>query len=217
MKFYVLKKPKADTPEDLLGRIDIIEAEGTETGDFLKCPRCNYALTMRAWLPPHRAELETWGQHYGDVAQVSDELVVSERFVQLFLHNGLQGLSDFRPVQILKVIHRGPVLKETLPRYFKATIQHSATTVDQEASGYVWADRSAVCPLCLHGGDVKRYSRVVVDEKSWTGEDIFWPRGGPCIITSERFKNFCDKNAILGVAFGLPENESYDFYPWESK
>jgi hypothetical protein len=66
MEFFVLKQPKAETPADVVGGIDIMRADGTQFGNFSKCPRCNYPLTKREWLPPFRIELETWGSQYGD-------------------------------------------------------------------------------------------------------------------------------------------------------
>jgi hypothetical protein len=217
MRFFVLKRPKSDSEEDRLGGIDVSGAEGTETGEFPKCPHCNCPLGMREWLPPYRVELETWGQQFGDVGQISDGLVVSERFIGIFQEAGLKGLSEFKPVDVVKIIHCKGKPTDPMPRYFKAKIARSSTAVDQVASGYVWIEKSAVCPVCLFGGRVKRYTKIVLDEKSWNGDDIFWPKGGPCIIVSERFKIACEKNEIRNVAFGVPDHESYDYFPWETQ
>jgi len=216
MKFLVLKRPTSDSPEDQLAGIYVTDTEDTRNGDFPKCPHCGYPSGMREWLPPYQVEVETWGRRFGDIAQNGDVLVVSDRFVNAFQNAGLRGLSGFKPVEVVKVIHRGRKPAESIPSYFKATIHRSATTVDQDASGYVWGDRSQVCPVCLRGGNLKRYLRVVIDETTWDGDDIFWPRGGPCIIVTEQFKNMCEQNEILGVIFTDPQNESYDLRPWEA-
>jgi hypothetical protein len=217
MKFYVLEHNVPKSIDALCEMTDINFAEGTETGDFPRCPHCGYPQAMREWLPPWRVEIETWGKYYDDVVPVTDELVVSSRFRTLFEANSLRGLSEFHELEVVKILNRRGRPKEPPPRYFKALIIRSSTTVDQAASGYEWVDKSAVCPVCLRGGRVKRYPRVVVDEKSWNGDDIFWPRGGPCVLVTERFKSVYETNGMRGVVFGLPEDESYDFFPWESE
>jgi hypothetical protein len=219
MNFFVLAKPKTGSPEDIRGGIDIIQAEGTQTGDFLKCPQCNFPLTMREWLAPHRVDLEPWGKAYGDIDVVGDGLVVFERFKDVFVENGLSGLSNFQPVEVAKVKFRRGRINNQPPVYFKATITRSPTAVDQKASGYAWRHPSRCCPSCVFGGDgdLKRCERIVIDERTWNGDDIFWPHGGTRIMVSERFKSVCERYEILGVVFNDPEDEHYDYYPWESQ
>lgn len=177
MQFYVLRQPKPDSPEDRLGRSTAIKEEGSNFGDCVECPSCHSPLSMLKWLPPYRIELESWGKHYGDVADIGDDLIVSGRFVEVFTNSGLKGLTGFEPIEVIKVIHRRGRPKEPLPRYFKANVVRSATTIDQEASGFVWADKSKVCPVCLFD-DLKRYRCLIVKEESLTGDDVFFPHGG---------------------------------------
>jgi hypothetical protein len=144
-------------------------------------------------------------------------MIVSERFVQAFQASGLQGLPLFEPVEVVQVIHRRGRPEQTLPRYFKATVTRSPTTVDQRASGYVWADESKICPVCLRGGNVQRYARVVIKKETWNGDDIFAPRGGPALLVSERFKAFCETRGFLGMIFKPSEEYSCDFFPWKTQ
>lgn len=209
MNFYVLDTPKPDSAEDFLGRIDVLFAEGTKTGDFPVCPNCGFPAALREWLPPHRVEIETWGRHFGDWAFRGDNLVVSERFKRMFQANHMQGLSGFESVHVVRFLHRRKKPSEPPPHYFRAGISHSPTTVDQEASGYVWSNKSERCPECLMGGNVLRYSRLVVDGSTWNGDDVFWPRGGPCVLVSGRLKELCEKNEIRGMVFKDPMAESY--------
>lgn len=215
MRFFVLAKPEVGSPEDRHGGIDFIQAGGTQTGDFPKCPSCTAPLGMREWLPPFRVELETWGTEFGDVGLVSDVLVVSERFLQIFQEYSFDGLSDFRPVEVVKVTHRRRQVKTQPPPYFMALVHRTATTVDQTSSGYVWEDDSQVCPVCLQGGTLKSFAKIVVNETTWDGDDIFWPRGGTRLIVSERFKTICEQQNIRGVVFYQAESYGYDYYPWE--
>ncbi len=216
MKFYVIDTPKADSAEGLLGGIRAIKEEGFATGEALRCPRCNRFLTMLKWLPPYRIELERWGSEYGDFADIGQEMILSERFVRAFQDSRLNGLSVFEPVEVVKVIHHEGRTKQPLPRYFTATVTLSPTTVDQQASGYVWADESKVCPACLFDR-LKRFARIVIKEETWNGDDIFYPRGGPRLMVSERFKAFCERYASLNVVFRSPDQESYDYFPWETQ
>ena len=101
-----------------------------------------------------------------------------------------------------------------MPRYAKATINLSPTAVDPKASGYVWRSESTVCPVCLWD-DLMRFSRIVINEDTWNGDDIFYPRGGPRPMVSARFKDVCDEHGLLGAIFTDPDKVSYDYYPWE--
>jgi hypothetical protein len=215
MKFYLIDKPKMNTPKDLLGGIRAIKEEGFATGEALRCPQCNRFLSMLEWLPPYRIELETWGREYGDFADIGGrDLIVSERFAQAFQQSGLKGLSKFEPVEVVKVIYRVEKPKHPLPRYFKSEITHSPTTVDQRASGYVWSDESRVCPTCLWD-TLKRHERIVINQETWNGDDIFYPRGGTGPLVSERFKLFCETHGFQDIVFRPADQESYD-YSWET-
>jgi hypothetical protein len=214
MRFYLLRKADADTPTDRLAGTNALKEEGFATGEALRCPNCNRFLTMLRWLPPYRVKLETWGKEYGDFADVGDEMIVSERFAQAFRATGLKGLSVFEAIEVLRVVHhRGPP-RQPLPRYFKATVTLSSTTVDQRASGYVWTDESKVCPVCLFD-ELKFLRRIVIKQDTWNGDDIFFPRGGTRLMVSERFKSFCEKHGLSGAAFDPPDQER-SYYDWET-
>jgi hypothetical protein len=218
MKFYVIDTPRIDSPDDLRGGMRAIKEEGFSTREETpRCPACNRFLTGLEWLPPYRVELESWGKEFGDFARIAQEMIVSERFVRTFQDSGLKGLSPFAPVEVVKVTRHGRKPKQPLPRYFMSTVTLSPTTVDQQASGFVWADASKVCPVCLHGGRVKRYARTIIKEDTWNGDDIFISRGGPGPLVSERFKRFCERHAFLNVVFQPADQHSYDFFPWETQ
>jgi hypothetical protein len=216
MTFFVLSKPEPLTAEDLRGGTCAVKEAGFNTGPALRCPVCNRFLSMLRWLPPYRIELETWGAEYGDFAEVGEELIVSERFADAFQRSDLKGLGKFEEIEINKVTNRGAKLPQSPPRYFKTEVTHSPTTVDQLASGYVWSDNSRICPCCLFD-TLKRFARIVIKPESWNGDDIFFPRGGTRLMVSERFKSFCEKHAFLGVVFNSSDQESYEYFPWETQ
>lgn len=216
MKFFVLDNPKPDSPEDRLGRSDAIKEEGFNVGEALRCPECDRFLTMLKWLPPYRIELESWGKHFADIAYFSDDLIVSQRFAALFQEHGLQGLSEFAPIEVVRVKYMRRRPKEELPRYYKAAVSYSSTTIDQKASGFVWKDESKICPVCLYD-TLRRYDALIVKEDTWNGDDVFYARGGGAIMVSERFKTLCEQHSLKGMVFRDPDTESHDCYPWETR
>lgn len=216
MQFYTIQQPKAGSAEDRSGRSDALKEEGNNTGDAVRCATCNRPLSMLTWLPPFRVELESWGKHYGDVVEVGDDLIVSERFMQVFRDNGLRGLVSVEPVIIIKVVYRRGKPEEHLPNYYKANVIRSSTLIDQEASGYVWENKAKVCPECLFD-TLKRYRGLVVKEETWSGDDVFFPRGGNGPIVSERFKSIFTENGLLGAVFVPSDEAGYDSFPWETQ
>jgi hypothetical protein len=58
-----------------------------------------------------------------------------------------------------------------------------------------------------------RYYAQIIDERTWSGDDIFWPRGGQRVIVSERFREMCVQHAIRGVVFISAELYGYECRP----
>ncbi len=215
-KFFLVRQAPTDSPEGIRGTTDATIEEGFNVGDCTRCSECNRPLSMLKWLPPYRVELESWGERFGDIADIGDELIVSDRFVEAFIQRGLRGLEGFEPIEIIRVVNRRGKPQEPLPRYFKATVVHSPTTVDQEASGYVWEDEAKVCPECLFD-TLKRYERIVIKQETWNGDDIFFPRGGTGPIVSERFQAVFHEQGYVGAVFIPAEEFGYDYCPWETE
>jgi hypothetical protein len=233
MTFYVLDKPESGTPQDRQEGTDVLKAENFKVGEAPRCPSCGGVTGLLPWLPPYRIEVETWGKHFGDIMQEGEDLIVSERFMHVFQENGLKGLFDFQPVEVVKVVHRRGKVKEKRPTYFKASVVNSQTTVDEEASGMQWAPKiqdaiqdkerewglgELECPVCLHRkGEFVRQKRLVIRPETWTGEDIFHARGRVNFVVTGRFKEVCEANAIRNARFIPADAYEVDFYPSESK
>jgi hypothetical protein len=182
-----------------------------------RCSACGRIVGMRRWLPPYRVELETWGLEFGDVMTAGDELVVSERFKDTYCAHLLAGLANFEPVEVVHVRrHRKKI--GALPKYYKAEVVRSETTVDQVASGYEWDGAGAACPACLHReGTFLRHKRVVIKAETWTWHDIFHARGGVNFVASGRMKEACESSSIRNISW-VPSHEfELDFYPSEAK
>src|ERR1700687_2752545 len=196
--FFVLKEPWAGTAEHERAMTVAIREEGFHVGEAPQCPRCGRFGGPLPWLPPYRIEMEAWGREFGDLIDTSGpELLLSERFCQIYERNDLVGLSGFEPVEIVRIT-RHRKLRGDPPRYFKANVASSQTTLDQAASGYERSEGGAICPVCLFpkGAIIKRWKKVVIRPETWQGEDIFIPRGGGGLITSNHFKEVCEANDI---------------------
>jgi hypothetical protein len=168
---------------------------------------------MLPLLPPVRVQLETWGTECGDIAfGPSDEILISTRVHECFRAAKLTGLIDIGPVEIIKV-NSHQKLRGNVTSYRCCRISRSRATIDEVKSG-LQIEEPWTCEECRIGGIIKRVARLVLEEGSWSGEDIFIGRGLPGIImTSERFVAFCRHNDVLNAHLLHAEKFSFDYYP----
>ena len=213
MKFYVLDNP-SDTERGAV--TDFTQSKPMNLGEAPTCPICGGFIGSLPWLPPYRAELEVWGKDYGDIAfGPGNELMVAQRVADAFKHEGLFGFSGFNEVDIVKVIRRGgSKIASHPPRYFCVAIARGRAAIDVEASKMVH-EEPFTCPEC-RSGLIKRIGRIVLEEGTWSGEDVFFARGLPgTILASERFKAFFDRYSVNNGVLIDAADYSIDFYPWE--
>lgn len=214
--FYILSEPCPESPEDAVGGTNALKVEGFKVGDAPKCPKCGRFIGLLTWMPPFRVEIEMWGKEFGDVVKAGAyDFLVSHQFKRLYEEHRLEGLKDFEPVEIVKVKqHRK--FKAKRPEYFKVSVARSRTSIDQEASEFEWQGNEPICPECLWpqtSCTLKGYKGIFIKSGSWTGEDIFHPRGSPVnVIVSKRFRDMCVENQLKNVIF-LPA----DSYAWRKK
>jgi hypothetical protein len=212
MHYFVLE----DIPglEQTPDATDFMRVDSSNMGDALKCTLCGQFISLLAWLPPHRGELEVWGRRFGDiVAGPSNGLLLSQRMRCLVEEHGIRGFEGFDPVEIVRVIRRkGAKVKGKPPPYCRVSVVRSRMAIDQAASGVEWEGRE-VCPECRQGHNLLRWQRVVLEPGPWLGEDVFEPRGFHVFMVSERFKNLCEEYQIANAVFIPPEDCAYDFYP----
>jgi len=177
------------------------------------CPVCGDPVSMLRWLPPFRVILEVFGEEFGDFAFMggSDDFLVSQRFREVYFQSGLTGLLGFDPVDVIRVESHGKGLSGP-PKYFCVRPHYGETELDLAASGFEWEDQPT-CSRCFTA-DVVRWKRLVIKSSSWTGEDIFCPRGlSSAILVSMRFKEACERNGVKNAVFIPAEESGYDFNP----
>lgn len=175
---------------------------------------------MLGWVAPFEVTLELWDREYGDIVfgyGGGDDFIVSDRFVKAYDDAGLTGLCGFEEVTVARAIMRGkprrrPVVK---PQYWHVRVAPSRTAIDPQRSSVAW-HTPPTCSDCMLGRGFKGCGRVVIDEKTWRGEDIVIPRGLRCYVVSERFADTCVeqdlRNANLTPAT-LYEDASPHEYP----
>ena len=210
MQFYVLDNQPA---QDSDVRTEFFMAGRTKVGKAPTCPACGVAIGSLPVLPPRRVELELWGRHYSDLAfGGGDDVLVSTRFRDAFLRSGLTGFSGFAPVEVEKVIARFRKIPKPTPSYFEAIPGRSRAAVDDRASGLDYEERWT-CDEC-RTGFMERMRRLVFEPGTWSGEDVFIARGLPgTIITSERFKQLCDREAFTNCVLIPAAHYHFDFFP----
>lgn len=201
--FVLVKRPMAPDTAFETRYLAVGEAR---LGEAPRCPTCDAALGPRRWLPPYRVELEAWGLGFGDIAfGPSMDLLVSERFVQVWTTARLVGLNGFDPVEVLKVRKHGRVLDQP-PTYLHVDVVRSETTVDTAASGVV-RDERPICPDCRLGGIISEVHGVALEASIEPAEDIFVARGLPgTIFVSQRCHDLFSSASLRNVLL-IPASE----------
>jgi hypothetical protein len=206
MQFYVLDSFKQGVRDTYASY-----AKGYNQGDAPRCPKCGEFVGLLTWLPPFRVELELWGTEFGDfVFGIGNDFLVSQKFKELYRREGLTGLSGLEPVEVVRIKSRRRKRPDP-PPYFRAVVTRSRTAIDLKASEFEWLEP----PTCLECrvANIVRWKRLVIEEGTWTGEDIFAARGLADTIVSERFKEVCESDAIKNAIFIPAESYAHDFYP----
>lgn len=203
---YLLERQGTEVGEE---STDFVQTDPHNTGEAPRCEVCGAFVGMLHWEAPLRVELETWGSAFGDLAfGPGDSFLVSERFKNLWGGQGLSGLSGFEPVEVVKVRQRGKRLRAGPPPYYRVEAARSRVAIDPNKSGIRW-ETPPRCDACL-SGIVKGWERVVL--RGEPDQDLFIARGHPGqVLTSERFKRFCDEQAITNCRMIPGEQASHWF------
>ncbi len=206
-RFFVLE-------EDVWGPHDTQydDVEPVNLGEAPLCPRCNSALGLLEWLPPHRVELELHGQELGDfVPGPSNSFLVSARMAAAFRAERLTGLLGFHPAEVGRVRRKGKGPRPGAPPpYFVVNVSFFGNSVVDVARSRLRYDAPVTCPECRTQG-VDSIHGFVLEPGTWKGEDIFRARGLPgVIIVSERFVQFVARHELTNMKL-IPTEE----YTWD--
>jgi hypothetical protein len=187
------------------------------------CPVCGRSVSRTRHLPPLRIKLssakpEKWGDFVWGTFFTP---LVSDRFKQIYDREGLTGIKQFYPTaEIVRVgTRKTGDFPTQLPTYYFIEVVYGAANQDDTASGVVYRPRSkpdgdGYCSYCHQGGgEMLKQERVVVEEGSWSGEDIFELRGGPPYpVVSDRFKQVIESARLKNCLFVPSERFAYDLH-----
>jgi hypothetical protein len=180
-------------------------------GDAPRCPHCGAFIGMRTWLPPLRGELKLYGEDFGDyVRGPGSGSLVSGRFAEAFRADGLTGLPDFQPVELVRVRSRRRVPNSSSPPpYFLVIPMFGGAAVDESRSRIRRAS-PLVCDWCRET-NVETIHGFALEERSWRGEDIFFARGLPgSAVVSERFVQFVERHDLKNMSMIPTEDYIWD-------
>ncbi len=191
---------------------DFVQSDPYNVGDAEHCELCGGPIGMLRWDPPLRAELETWGAVFGDLAfGPGDSFLVSERFKDLWVRRGLIGLLGFEPVELLEVRHRGKWIEGGPPRYFRVWAKRSGAALDEVRSGLQWVSPpSPRCDACRGGGIKKGWERIVLEGDA--DENIFIARGlSGVLLVDGLFKQLVEDHGITNCRLMPAESAAHWF------
>jgi len=190
------------------------QLDPVERGDAPECPVCGSAVGGLAWLPPHRVKLSSAKpEKWGDVLWGAGFLLmVSDRFKSAYEAEGLTGVTTFyQPAKVVRIGKgRTGDLPASLPAYHLIEIAWNGANQDDLASE-VARERPVRCSYCRAGGFPRRQQGIIIEPGSWTGADIFSPRGAPVeVIVSERFKQVVEAYKLKNLWLVPSEKYAYD-------
>jgi hypothetical protein len=138
---------------------------------------------------------------------------VSARFREIYERESLQGIESFSgPIEIVrygaKKVGDFPVHP---PEYYVIRAPWGGANQDDVASSVTHRRPEIItCQYCRVGAGKRKQPRIVLDDASWDGSDIFRPRGAPVVyMASSRFHDICDQYKITNV--WLIPSEEYGF------
>ena len=191
-RFFVLK-------DDFHGShdTDAEYADGFETGDAPRCPKCDGYIGMRKWLPPFRVEVAVYGkQGAGDFVECISRLLLSERMASTFRSEGLTGFEGFHPVEVVKGNARAKRLG--IPKYLRVEATFGRAAVDEPRSRIRRAS-PIECAEC-RATDVDGIYGFQIESGTWDGLDVFRPRGLQAnVVVSDRFADFVQRHGFTNI------------------
>lgn len=194
----------------------VVYTDDIRQGNAPLCPVCNGIIGLLPTLPPVRAELELFGHHFGDVAPSGHQLLVSARLRDLFVASQMIGLYELHPTEIIHVRKHKRKLHNECPLYFLASVARSRAAIDMKASRFEWKVEPT-CTECRKGRLIKRWSCITIEPGTWSGEDIFYPRGFSVLLVTERFREMYTANGLRNGVFIPAEEFGHDYYPEEKE
>lgn len=194
MYFYVLS---LGMKKSSYGLLELVNKPQRTAGP--QCDCCGESLTPLRRVPPHRYRIK-----YGPPGDLlTDRMVTafSAEFVKAWEASGLCGLEFDGRLELQKKPDLDCRMAWPVCTY---------TLLDEQASGVVIDDLRG-CDKCRVLA-IKKIDRIVLQEDTWAGEDIFTSGNLlSLILVSQRFVDFVESNNFTNFDFINQEDYSEDF------
>lgn len=174
-------------------------------GNCQYCPVCGDPVSGMKWLPPYQIKLsnsrpDKWGD---TVWGAGFELIVSERFKNIYEREGLTGIAEFSPAVEVVQIGTKKIRDTNIPSpiYHSIHIPWGGADMDDQASGLTHRHPEEItCNYCRTGVSIRRFDQLIINEGTWNGTDIFIVRNSPgTFVVSDKFKYISEKNNITNI------------------
>jgi len=163
--------------------------------DCLRCPGCNNPISMLHWEPPYDVVIKN-PKRLGDFVAGAGgcDFLVSERFISLYKEEGLTGIHEILPINIIQMGTTKKSKQMIPPKLFGVYLLRSMTRVNYDEMGIDWMTEPSndYCRLCgpgggSSGGSWKSRERIVIEQDTWNGEDLFHPinHSGTYMLSSD--------------------------------
>lgn len=202
-RFYVLAPGRGSDADT-----EFFKSEPIHRGDAPKCPTCGRFLGMRRWLAPRHAQVVVHREHAGDFAFASgSEFLISDAVVSAIQAEGLTGLDDVEEVQVSSTLRAEPAQPR---RYFYGEATRQGADIDPGRSDIERTSLQA-CGDCL-GDGIASIRGFAIDRATWSGADIFVPRGLPgVVVVSDAFRRVAETNEFSNIE--LVPTERFTWVP----
>jgi hypothetical protein len=189
--------------------------EPVNLGPCDSCPMCGKPASLKRWLHPYRVKLSNAKpEKWGDFLWVGGtSLAVSARLKKKYEEHGLRGIESFEPIEVVRYGTRKtgdfPIPP---PQYFLIYVPWGRASQDDQASGVTREHPEKItCQYCRVGVSGRKQPRIHIDPKSWSGDDIFRPRGAPVQeMVSQAFKDLVDIERFTNAWLIPAEKCGYD-------
>jgi hypothetical protein len=211
MQFYLLVRSITNSDG-----AEFYQSDSTHYGEPIKCPVCGGTCTAMEWLPPFQIELRMFVKVFGNIIfGPGNNLFMDKYFTNRFEQSGLTGLEFIGKAEIERIKCYNGVKKKSLgepPQYYIARMKYGCAAIDHVKSDSQFkVGREPKCDYC-RSGLIEYYPRVVIDETTWDGTDIFFARGiGGKVTCSQRFKDWWDSCHFNNGKLVPVEEYSNDF------
>jgi len=185
-------------------------------GSVQKCPVCEGAVSLMKWLPPYKIKLSSakpskWGDFLWGA---TSSLLVSSKFKYIYNQEGLTGIEEFS--EQVEIVRMGTLKSGEFPTsppiYHLIQVPWGGANQDDAASGLTHERPEEIkCSYCRNDFTWRKQERIVIEEDTWNGSDIFIARNSPAMfMVSERFKKISEKYQLTNVWFIPAEKYAYD-------